>query len=156
MNDTQKNTRRRRPGRLLLLGLLAIAATFLTVTYTPAQDAGLTLAKLQGPWAATIFGNTGCGLGTMYVTFTLDSTGHANGSATVQTHAQCGNGTAPGRDFNILSLNPNGSGTANLTCGAGCGWSLNIQVAKNTQMFTIVDVSPADPNNYLAGTALHQ
>ena len=92
----------------------------------------------------------------MYVTFTLDSTGHANGSASIQTHAQCGNGTTPNLDFNILSLSPNGSGTASLSCGAGCGWELKIQVAKGTQIFSLADVSPANPNNFFAGTAIHQ
>ena len=150
------------PRQRLLKAVLAIAAMFATVTISSAQaplgdPLGLSLAKMQGPWAATIVGNTGCGLGTMYVTFRLNAAGQGTGTATIVTHAQCGDGTASGLDFNITSLDfTNGSGTAGLTCCRSCGWVLKIQVAKNGQIFSLADVDPSNPNNYIAGTAIHQ
>lgn len=48
-----------------------------------------------------------------------------------------------------------GSGTGNLSCGVSCGWELNIQVAASAQIFNLVDVAPENPNNYIAGTAIH-
>jgi hypothetical protein len=56
--------------------------------------------------------------------------------------------------FNIISLNSNGSGTAGLTCGTGCGWTFAIQVAPDRSSFNMVDVT--DPGNFLEGTAIHQ
>jgi len=158
--DTRKETtieHTYKPGRLALVALLLLITTVSAVTPSAAADqkaAAITLAGLKGSWTAAIVGNTGCGLGTMYVTFTLDAFGHGSGTATIVGHAQCGDSTASGLDFNINSLNNNGSGTANLSCGVGCGWDLNIQVAKNSQVFNLVDVSPANPNNYIAGTAI--
>lgn len=132
--------------------LSATAEQTATVTSRVAR----TRSALAGKWVATIVGNTGCGFGTMYVTFTLNSAGSGSGTATIVGHAQCGDGTTSGLDFNITSLNANGSGTANLSCGAGCGWDLNIEVARNNQVFNLVDVSPANPNNYIEGTAIKQ
>jgi hypothetical protein len=154
-------TSHHQPARFALVAVLlfitiASLATFSVAADQPKVPAPITLAKLKGPWAATIVGNTGCGLSTMYVTFTLDATGHGTGTATIVNHGQCGDSTTPGLDFLVSSLNANGSGTANLSCGAGCGWNLNIQVAKNAQVFSLVDVDPANPNNYIAGTATHQ
>jgi hypothetical protein len=116
----------------------------------------ITRAQLQGHWAATVVGNTGCGLTSMYVTFVLNSAAHGNGTATIVAHGQCGDTTTSGLSFNVTSLNANGKGTAGLTCGAGCGWVLNIQVSKSAQVFNLVDVEPTNPNNYIAGTAIHQ
>jgi hypothetical protein len=116
----------------------------------------LALAALKGRWAATIVGNTGCGLTSMFVTFGLNSAGHGNGTATIVSHSQCGDTTTSGLDFNVNSLNANGKGTAGLSCGAGCGWVLTIQVSKNAQVFNLADVEPTNPNNFIAGTAIHQ
>ena len=60
--------------------------------------------------------------------------------------------------FSIHSLNPNGSGTAGLTCNnaVGCGWELNIQVDRHRSMFNLVDVDPQNPDNFVAGTAIRQ
>jgi len=43
-----------------------------------------------------------------------------------------------------------------LTCGAGCGWGFAIQVSPDRSTFSLVDVNPANPNNYLQGVAIHQ
>jgi hypothetical protein len=114
------------------------------------------LAALKGAWSATIVGQTGCGISAMYVTFTLNAAGHGNGTAALTTHGQCEDATTTGLNFNIVSLHANGSGKATLTCGAGCGWTLNIQVAKSGQIFNLVDIDTENPNNFIAGTAIHQ
>jgi len=140
---------------LLLITITFLATASLAADQATVQSQVSLLETLQGNWAATIVGNTGCGLSSMYVTFSLDAAGHGNGTATIVQHAQCADTTTSGLDFNINSLNSSGSGTAGLSCGVGCGWELNIQVARNGQLFGLVDVSPSNPNNYIAGTAIH-
>ena len=115
---------------------------------------GLTVADLAGSWAISIGGNTGCGLSTLYVTVDLDATG----KGTAQTRGSstgCAPNFDPAEPFQILSLNPDGSGTAGLACGAtNCGWNFIIQVPQgDTNLFTLVDVAPENPNNVLVGTA---
>jgi hypothetical protein len=56
----------------------------------------------------------------------------------------------------VQSLNTNGSGTANLTCGSSCGWNLNIQVSPDRSTFNLIDVSAANPGNFIEGVAIHQ
>jgi hypothetical protein len=102
----------------------------------------------------TLTDNTGCGLGSMQANFTLNSTG--TDTATVTTHAQCGDSALTGQTFTVLTMTANGSGTANLSCGVGCGWDFNIQVAPDRSTFSLVDVSASNPGNYLAGVAVHQ
>jgi len=63
-------------------------------------------------------------------------------------------GVNTGQTFTINSLIANGSGTAGLSCGADCGWTFNIQVARNREIFNLVDV--VNDGNYLAGTAVRQ
>jgi hypothetical protein len=123
---------------------LASAAT------TNAQ--GIALSSLKGHWAMSLVGFTGCGQQSLYATFKLDSSG--SGMATVQFHGQCHDSTETGLPFKIQSLSPDGSGTANLSCGPDCGWNLIIQVAKDGQLFSAVDVDPVNPGNFLAGTAV--
>ncbi len=102
----------------------------------------------------TLTGNTGCGITTSYVTFTLNAFG--SGLATQHQHTSaCGDGVGT-HPFVITSLRSNGSGTANLSCGSGCGWNLTIQVSRDHEQFSVVDVSPVNPNNYFEGIAIHQ
>jgi hypothetical protein len=123
--------------------------------YYAAAEPPITLAGLAGPWQMTLTGFTGCGTTTMLVTFTLDATG--SGPTTTTGHTSgCGDAVSSGNPFSIQSLNPNGSGKAGLSCGTACGWGFDIQVAKNGQIFNVVDVDPLNPNNYLEGTAIHQ
>jgi hypothetical protein len=115
----------------------------------------IVLPSLTGSWAATLIGNTGCGFGTMYLTFTLNTLGHS--TATVQQHASgCAKNWIGPMPFTIQSLNANGSGTATLICGTNCGWNLTIQVSPDLQEFNIVDVAPGNPNNYLEGSAVRR
>jgi hypothetical protein len=97
----------------------------------------IALSQLQGSWAATLTGDTGCGIATMYVTFTLDAAGHS--LATTHQHtSRCGdNVSAPNLPFNIRSLNADGSGMAGLSCtpsGTNCGWELFIQVSPDRRI----------------------
>lgn len=115
----------------------------------------ISISDLTGSWQATILGETGCGLSSMLVTFTLNSSGVANNAVSTGHSSGCPDGTVSGLTFQILSMNPDGSGTANLSCGAGCGWNLNIQVPPDRSTFNLVDVSSANPGNYIAGVAIN-
>jgi len=104
----------------------------------------------------TIIGQTGCGFGTTLYTFTLNASGSSSNVTGTYHTAGCGDGTSSGNTFTIQSLNADGSGTANLTCGSGCGWNLNIQVSPDRSKFNVIDVSSANPGNYIEGVAIHQ
>ena len=136
------------------LCLVGIGSLFKLAQPAAAQNP-LSVSQLAGPWqAALLWSGSGCGPMAGLVKFTLDNTGTTN-AAVLTTHGICGDYTST-VTFSILSLNAQGSGTANLTCGQACGWGLVIQVAPNGQIFNIVDVSPGNPGNYVAGTAIRQ
>jgi len=121
---------------------------------SPAGD--IVTPDLTGDWQATLYGNTGCGISAMLVTFTLNSSGQAS-NATITGHAAgCADATTGGLSFDIASLNPDGSGTAGLSCGTACGWEFNIQVSPDRSSFNLVDVATVNPFNYLAGVAIRQ
>jgi len=142
------------PARLAFLVVLTLVTVASLVKLTKATGT-ITKADLSGPWAATLTGDTGCGINTLYVTFNLSAAG--SGSAAYKSHSSgCGDGTQTGVTFTITSLNANGSGTAGLSCGSACGWNFNIQVSPDRSMFNLVDVSPENPGNYLEGVAIHQ
>ena len=140
-----------------VLTAVAITTSMHTAGALHAQEyrPAITMAHLQGPWQMTLIGNTGCGFSSMLVNVTLDATG--SGMATSTGHSSgCPDGQVAGLPFVIQTLHANGSGTANLSCGAGCGWEFNIQVAPGRQIFNLVDVDPANPGNFLEGTAIRQ
>ena len=141
----------------LLAALVLVTLTSVVVPGVAADGKAppttISLSSLKGLWALSLVGFTGCGQESIYATFNLNASGM--GTATVQFHGQCGDSTTGGLPFVIQSLNANGSGTANLSCGPGCGWNLIIQVAKEGQVFSAVDVDPANPGNFLSGTAVH-
>jgi hypothetical protein len=119
----------------------------------------VSVADLAGSWqAALLWSNSGCGPASGLVNFTLDATGTTH-AATLVGHAGagpgCGDQTTT-QTFEIHSLNPDGSGTAGLTCGVGCGWEFTIQVDRHRTMFNLVDIDPANPGNFVAGTAIRQ
>lgn len=134
---------------------LLLVATITIVPATSAQNAKgpapITISQLAGPWQLAVVGNTGCGISSLLFTGTLNSSGVASG--TLIGNSGCGpsNNT---QTFTIVSLNANGSGTAGLTCGVGCGWTFDIQVNPTRQVMNLVDVT--DPSNYLAGSAVKQ
>jgi len=151
--SAKKVQARRQSARFVFLFVLTIAAVASLVTAGHATG-NINKGDLAGAWVVSLTGNTGCGLGTIQANFVLNGTG--TGTATVTTHAQCGDSVLTGQSFTVLTLSPNGSGTANLSCGTGCGWDFNIQVAPDRSTFSLVDVSAANPGNYLAGVAVHQ
>jgi hypothetical protein len=148
---------RRQSARFALLAVLLLATVGSLVTLSAAQDVkakpAITIAQLAGPWQIGIVGNTGCGESSMIFTGTLNTSGVAVGTLTGNS-AACGPSTSS-QTFTITSLSTNGSGTAGLTCGAGCGWTFYIQVSPNKQVFNLVDVTDVNGNN-LGGTAVKQ
>jgi len=112
--------------------------------------------NLAGRWQLALYGNTGCGVGSSLVTFTLNGLGVATNASNTGHTAGCGDAVSTGNNFTVSSLNANGSGVAGLSCGPGCGWTFNIQVSPDRSSFNVIDVSPSNPNNFLIGTAIHQ
>lgn len=144
---------------MLALGLIAIAVM---VRPSKASIGNISKADLAGPWQATLVGNTGCGLVSMLVNFTLNGSGTAT-NATITTHLSgpntsgCTDGSVTtGQTFTVSSLNSNGSGIAGLSCGPGCGWVFNIQVAPDRGIANLIDADTANPFNTPTGTMIHQ
>jgi hypothetical protein len=141
-----------------LLCALSFAAAAAMIPLRASADDGdpMTVASLKGTWQMTFMGITGCGFSTSVVTIVLDATG--TGTATSRYHtAGCGDGIASTPvPFNVFTLNPDGSGTAGLSCGAACGWALVIQVEKNRQLFTAIDVDPMNPGNFVSAVAVRR
>jgi hypothetical protein len=144
--------------QLVRLASLVVLALVVVVTMTtPSSATGdIVKADLEGRWQMTIIGQTGCGFGTTLYTFTLNTSGSSSNVSGTYHTAGCGDGSSSGNIFTIQSLNPDGSGTANLTCGSGCGWNLNIQVSPDRSKFNVIDVSSANPGNFIEGVAIHQ
>jgi hypothetical protein len=148
--------------RLAVLAVLAAAAIVAAVRPSKASIGNITKADLAGPWQATLVGNTGCGLVSMLVTFTLNSAGTAT-NATITTHLSgpntsgCTDGSVTtGQTFTVSSLSFNGSGKAGLSCGPGCGWVFDIQVSPDRGVANLTDVDTANPFNTPTGTMIHQ
>jgi len=115
----------------------------------------ITKSNLSGAWQIALNGNTGCGSTSMLVNVTLNNAGLGT-NAILTTHGECGDSTLSDQTFQVLSLASNGSGTANLSCGPGCGWNFTIQVSPDRSIFNLVDVDPANPGNFLGGVAIHR
>ena len=138
---------------LTLLCLLTVVAV-LSMSVPSSANGNILKSDLAGTWFITLHRNTGCGLVAMTTNTTLNTSG--KGTATRTTHGQCGDSTVTGQTFTIQSLGANGYGTANLTCGTACGWNLNIQVSPDRSTFNLVDVSSANPGNFMSGQATHR
>jgi len=138
---------------LFALGLVTIVAMVRT---SKASIGNVSKSDLAGPWQMTVIGQTGCGFGTTLYTFTLNSAGVASNVNATSHTAGCGDLTTTNASFQINTVSSNGSGTASLGCGVGCGWGLNIQVAPDRSVFNLIDVAAANPNNFIEGTAVHQ
>lgn len=120
------------------------------------RSGDVAVANLSGAWQLALYGQGGCGDADSVVTFNLPVSGVTSNATNVGHSAGCGNKTSTGNTFTIESLNADGSGTANLTCGPSCGFNFNIQVSPDRSSFNVVDASSANPGNYLIGTAIHQ
>jgi hypothetical protein len=138
----------------LLAGVLGVSTTGTSLAanhpFTMGSGAfsprpAVTLSQLEGHWAfMEISAGGGCGVATVYGTIDLNASG--SGAWNETTHsAGCGNVSASD-PFTITSLNSNGSGTANYTCGSGCGFTFDIQVSPNHQEIAMVDIT--DANQY--------
>jgi hypothetical protein len=150
------------PSRVVVIALLTVVTIVAVVKFSRASIGNITKADLAGPWQAALIGNTGCGLNSMLVTFTLNSSGTAT-NATITGHLSgppssgCVDGAVTtGQTFTISSLNANGSGMAGLSCGPGCGWIFRIQVSPDRGIANLVDVDTANPFNTPTGTMIHQ
>lgn len=132
----------------LVIGIAAVKPSFATI-------GTINKADLSGPWQMALSGNTGCGKVSMLVKVTLGGAGLGT-NGVITTHGDCGDTILTGQTFQISTLAANGSGTAGLSCGPGCGWNFTIQVSPDRSIFNLVDVDPANPGNYLSGTAIHQ
>jgi hypothetical protein len=151
-----KYLRQSKTARLVFSAMLCLVAAGTSVRAEEDELNPAVVAGLNGNWQATLIGNGGCGIGSFVINFTLTN---GSGPATLISHSQgtnsgCGNVTVTGQTFLIKSLNANGSGTASVTCGSGCGFNLSIQVTLANLAFNMVDVT--DPNNYWEGVAVKQ
>lgn len=136
---------------LLVLFSIGAVAVFTTPSFATGN---VVKADLAGNWQITLYGQGGCGVGTSLVTFTLNASGAATNAVEKSHSVGCGDTSSSGNTFTIQSLNSNGSGTAGLSCGTGCGFTFSIQVAPDRSSFNLVDIT--DPNNFLIGVAVHQ
>src|ERR1700730_10014767 len=145
------------PARLTSLVVLLLAAIVAMVSGSAAAVVGerptaISIGQLQGPWAASLNIGVDCGNGTAYTTFRLSATG--TGSGTIKLHSTGSCGASHRVVFTILSLNRNGSGTAFIGCGPDCQWNFAIQVSRNLQEMSLVDIT--DPNQFVEGVAIRQ
>jgi hypothetical protein len=150
------------PARVVIIAVLTLVTVVSAVKFSRASIGVISKADLAGPWQATLIGNTGCGLVSMLVNFTLNSSGTAT-NATITTHlsgpstATCVDGAVTtGQTFTITSLASNGSGTAGLSCGSSCGWIFRIQVSPDRGVANLTDVATVNPFNTPTGTMIHQ
>lgn len=126
--------------------LAGIATPQINVNFFP-------MSYMYGQWQIALVGNTGCGQTVMLFTGSLNGSPTATGPLTASSG--CGSSKST-QTFTINTWNPQGyaigNGTANLSCGVGCGWDFEIQ-EQIGQVFTLVDVTNGG-NNVLAGTAV--
>jgi hypothetical protein len=141
--------------KLAALLVLSLAMVVSVAKLSKASIGNVSKGDLAGNWQVSLLSSGGgCGPGTTQVTFTLNASGAATNATEVSHSSGCGNTTSTGNTFTINALNANGSGTAGLSCGAGCGFTFAIQVSPDRGSFNLVDIT--DPGQFLAGTAIHQ
>jgi hypothetical protein len=108
------------------------------------------LDDFAGTWTISLVGNTGCGRSSMWFVPTLNDSGTGTGFFGASS-GPCGWST--NQTFTITDWNSNSnSGTATISCGSGCAWTFNIQLATDGWSFNLVDAT--DSGNELAGTAV--
>jgi hypothetical protein len=76
------------------------------------------------------------------------------GTGPLQIHGTCGDSTLPGQTFTVETLSKTGEGTASLTCGGGCEWSFEMQVASSRALFNLADVNPLETTHFLDGVGV--
>ena len=137
------------------LAVWGLAAILLAIPVNANANNTQLLGLMQGTWKAALSGNTGCGVTSAFVTFTLDANGSGAGTAKVVMHSTgCVNKVITAQDFSIDTLGSGGTGTAHLTCGVGCAWAFMIQVEDTGKVFILTDVNAGNPQNTPTGTAI--
>ena len=141
----------------LTIVCLVTFGVFHQSTTTVKASGGLTIGSLAGSWRLSFAGITGCGYGTQSSDFALNSAGVGiipAGGSRFHT-AGCGDGVSGVQtEFLVQTLNPDGTGTGNLSCGPGCGWNLILQVSRNGEVISFTDVDPVNPGNFVSGTVI--
>jgi hypothetical protein len=133
---------------------LVVVLTLVTLVAVAVPNASaVTVADLAGTWQATLFSNASCGVGTQVLVFSLNSSGIATDVQYNYHTSACGTGTDTNQSFTITSLNPDGSGTAQLVI-EGTTTTYNIQANQGGTVFNMADIT--DKNQYHQGTALRQ
>lgn len=138
--------------RIAAMASLVVLTALCLVTVSSATGY-ISKGDLAGNWKISLTGFTGCGNSTELATVNLNGAGV--GTATLQTHGECGNSTETSQSFTITSLKTDGSGTAGLSCGSGCGWTFTIQVSADRSTMTLIDLTDVG-NNFLGGIGIHQ
>ena len=140
--------------RLVRTGLLGVfTLLFLLGTATPSAATGnIVKSDLKGTWKISLHGLTSCGFVSMLATMTFNTNGVGNGP--IQIHGACGDSTLVAETFTVGTLTKLGEGTATLTCGGGCLWHFNIQVAADRTKFNLADVTATDTSAALGGVAV--
>ena len=143
------------PARVLVLGVLCLATVVSLVKLSRASIGNISKADLAGPWQVSLVSaGGGCGAGTTQLNFTLNGSATTTNATEASHSSGCGNTVLTGQTFTVSALTSNGSGTAGLSCGPGCGFTFAIQVAPDRGSFTLVDMT--DPGQFQGGTAVHQ
>ena len=133
--------------------IVAFSTLFLLGTAAPGSATGnIVKSDLKGTWQISLRGSTACGFVSMRATMTFGLTGVGTGPLTI--HGDCGDSTLTGQTFRVTKLAPTGGGTATLTCGAGCLWHFDIQVAPDRTKFNLADVTFTDTDTFLEGIAI--
>jgi hypothetical protein len=133
-------------------GLLVFSLLLLFGTAAPLATGNIVLSDFKGTWRIALRGDTSCGFTSVRASVTFGTAG--TGTGTLQIHGECGDSTLSGETFTVNTLSKTGKGTASLTCGTGCAWDFEIQVAPDRSKFNLVDVSPLDPGIFLEGVAI--
>lgn len=144
----------RNGSRSLRAGVLAAFLSFFVLGMaTPGFATGnIVKSDLKGTWRISLRGTTSCGFVSMLATMTFSTNGV--GSGPLQIHGDCGDSTLPSVTFTVNTLTKTGEGTATLTCGGGCAWHFDMQVAPDRSKFNLADVTFTDTDTFLDGVAI--
>jgi hypothetical protein len=133
--------------------MIASSVIFVLGTAAPSWATGnIVKSDLKGTWRVSLRGPTDCGFSSMLATITFGTNGVGTGP--LQIHGTCGDSTLPGQTFTVDTLSKTGEGTASLTCGGGCEWSFEMQVAPSRALFNLVDVNPLETTHFLDGVGV--
>lgn len=133
--------------------VLAFSALFVLGVADRSEATGnIVKSDLKGTWRISLRGLTDCGFAAALATITMGTNG--SGTGPLQIHGDCGDSTLPGETFTVDTLSKTGEGTASLTCGAGCEWNFEIQVAPDRTKFNLTVVNPLETRHILEGMAI--